>query len=183
MRAFIAIQWLLLVLAPRSASGLAAAARAAVGARVHHCAVRTRNIERAIKFYSLFGLEEEARFRSGSARCAWLRGLDARLELIEVPGAADEDPAPDGLAAAAMGLNHVALDVSGVCDDLGDFLARLNTDSERAFQKSIALALPPFQQQIGAGVYELAFVRDADGVLIELLRRQADAAIDLAPDW
>jgi len=85
---------------PRRAAGLAPAA---TGARFHHTAVRTVDVERALEFYSLLGLEEEARFRSGAARCAWLRGLGARLELIEVPPAVGAGRAPDGLAATAVG--------------------------------------------------------------------------------
>lgn len=56
-----------------------------------------------MRFYSLFGLEEERRFKSGAARCAWLTGLETRVELIEVPKVLDPDLAPDGLAALAVG--------------------------------------------------------------------------------
>ena len=34
----------------------------------HHVAIRTRDIDRATKFYSLLGLEEEARFLAGTVR-------------------------------------------------------------------------------------------------------------------
>ena len=94
------LRWSLVFLWCGPAAGLAPAA---AGARFHHSAVRTVDIERALKFYSLLGLEEEARFRSGAARCAWLRGLGTRLELIEVPPAVGAGRAPDGLAAAAVG--------------------------------------------------------------------------------
>ena len=77
----------------------------------------------------------------------------------------------------------MALDVSGVCEDLPDFLRRLNADSERIFEKSLKLALAPYQQIIGQEVYELAFVTDVDGVLIELLRKQATLEAPMAPDW
>ena len=158
---------------------------AAAGARLHHSAVRTRDIEKSLKFYSLLGLDEERRFKSGAARCAWLRsaGGAARLELVEVPDYVDTGRAADGLAPAHVGLNHVALDVGHLCDDLGDFLRRLNDDSERLFEKSLGLALPPRQQIIGQEVYELAFVRDADGVLVELLRKQATLDAPMEPDW
>ena len=147
--------------------------------------IRDRDIEKSLQFYSLLGLDEERRFRSGAARCAWLRsaGGAARLELVEVPDYVDAGRAADGLAANHVGLNHVALDVSHLCDDLGDFLRRLNDDSERLFEKSLGLALPPRQQIIGQEVYELAFVRDADGVLVELLRRQATLDAPMEPDW
>jgi len=79
---------------------------------LHHTAIRTRDIETAIKFYSLFGFHVETKFRSGPARAAWIINHDdssivnptneggdelevdrkgrtsdvaCRLELIEVP--------------------------------------------------------------------------------------------------
>jgi hypothetical protein len=33
--------------------------------------------------------------------------------------------------------------------------------------------LEPQQQQIGAGIYEVAFIADADGLPLELIRRLA----------
>ena len=78
----------------------------------------------------------------------------------------------------------MALDVTGACDgDLAAFLRRLNAASERAFERSVALALPPFQQAVGRDVFEMAFVRDADGALVELLRRAATLDVEPAPDW
>ena len=65
-----------------------------------------------MKFYSLFGLEEACRFRSGAARCAWLTGAATRLELIEVPSYVNATAAPDGLVEEAVGLNHLAFDVT-----------------------------------------------------------------------
>jgi len=79
---------------------------------LHHTAIRTRDIETAIKFYSLFGFNVETKFRSGPARASWITNRDdsfalqstdedgeegevvrkgrtdntaCRLELIEVP--------------------------------------------------------------------------------------------------
>ena len=72
----------------------------------HHAAVKCRDIERSMKFYSLFGLEEACRFRSGAARCAWLTGAAARLELIEVPSYVNATAAPDGLVEEAVGLRR-----------------------------------------------------------------------------
>ena len=56
----------------------------------HHVAVRTRDIDRAISFYSLFGFEVQHKFRASSARAAWLalpeQPGSLRIELIEIPG-------------------------------------------------------------------------------------------------
>lgn len=68
----------------------------------------------------------------------------------------------------------MALDVSDSGDDsLAEYLVRLNEKSEQLFSRSVKLVLAPYQQMIGADVYELAFVSDPDGVLVELLRYQA----------
>ena len=45
----------------------------------------------------------------------------------------------------------------------------LDDRSRQQFNKTMRLALPPFQQRIGSSVYELAFVYDADGCLVEFL--------------
>lgn len=95
--------------------------------------------------------------------------------------------APDLLAdPAALGLNHLAVDVTGVStavDSLRDFLRCLNDDSERLFQRSVKLVLPPYQQMIGQDVFELAFIHDADGALLELLRFQTRLPTEMDPDW
>ena len=38
------------------------------------------------------------------------------------------------------------------------------------FGRQLRIALPPEQKVIGSQVYEMAFIYDADGALIELLR-------------
>ena len=98
-----------------------------------------------MKFYSLFGLEEACRFRSGAARCAWLTGAATRLELIEVPSYVNATAAPDGLVEEAVGLNHLAFDVTAESGegDLAAYLQQLNARSEARFRKSLRLALAP----------------------------------------
>ena len=159
--------------------------RAAAPPRRVCIAAATLYRRRSLKFYGLFGFEEEARFRSGAARCAWLRGARTRLELIEVPPALEAAPAADGLGPTHVGWNHVALDVSDAPDaSLAAFLRRLNADSERLFRKSVRLAAPPRQQLVGGAVYELAFVSDPDGALVELVRLQR--VLEVPPevaDW
>ena len=162
------------------------AAQAAAIAPFHHAAVKCRDIERSMKFYSLFGLEEECRFRSGAARCAWLTGASTRLELIEVPSYVNATAAPDGLVEEAVGLNHLAFDVTDDAggDDLAAYLQRLNARSETQFRKSLRLALAPQQLLAGGAAYEYAFVADPDGVLLELIRRRN--ALGVRPeveDW
>lgn len=153
----------------------------------HHTAIKTRNITMAMSFYSLFGYEEECRFRTGPARAAWMRlpaDPRARLELIEVPSYMVQQPrAPNLLARPdVLGYNHVALDVSMQIQkesesnqntnssSLANWIQGLNQSSILLFNKTLRTAVyPPQQQIIGSNVYEIAFLYDADGCLIELL--------------
>lgn len=168
-------------------SALSGSGLASSGSALHHTAIRTKDIKRAMKFYSLLGLEEEVRFKAGFARCCWLRASSgARLELIEVPDYRNPDErAPELLEnVSTLGLNHVAVDVSDTASDsLAEFIRRLNDDSERLFQKSLKMVLAPQQQQIGQDVYELAFLTDADGTLLELIKFDARIPNPMFPDW
>jgi len=98
----------------------------------------------------------------------------------------------------ALGLNHVALDVTEcirsvragkdlrseqqqqqtleeeeiiACDlyNLKEYLYDLNKKSYLRFGKTLRVAVEPTKQIIGPYVYELCFIYDADGALIELL--------------
>lgn len=112
----------------------------------------------------------------------------ARLELIEVPPYILNEPA--GMRRRApnlmenqveLGWNHMAIDVtaqikgtssSNNMQDLADWMAQLNETSMQTFGKSLRVAVPPRQQMIGRNVFELAFIYDADGCLIEFLHKQ-----------
>lgn len=186
----------------------------------HHTAIRTRNIENAVKFYSLFGYDVEVKFRSGPARCAWLTNssssddgspsddgtihrkgqtdVASRLELIEIPSYILQEK--DGIIKRAidliqredmLGINHVCLDVTSYIDkiatdefyDLNQFLEDTNKDSLEKFNKTLKVAVPPRQQVIGSQVYELAFIFDADGCVIELLRYIKEFSQDISSGW
>ena len=184
----------------------------------HHVAIKTRNIENAIMFYSLFGFHVETKFRSGPARAAWLitnttdEQSNTRLELIEVPAyILQEDEGTRQRAidlmkeshVSLLGLNHFALDVTEFVQSkfpeptitttttttttttsssnsisssnlaieyhLDKFIQYLNESSQTLFGKTLRVALQPQKQRIGNHVYELAFLYDADGSLLELL--------------
>jgi len=172
----------------------------------HHTAIRTRDIDLAIKFYSLFGFQVEEKFRAGPARAAWLTSNNnnhssfedtklnsSRLELIEIPSYILQET--EGTRKRAMdafqsecllGLNHVALDVTATiavmesedvfADDntsighrLRKYIDHVNDKSIETFGKSLRVAMKPRQQIIGKRVYEMAFLYDADGTIVELL--------------
>ncbi|CAN0297257.1 unnamed protein product [Ectocarpus sp. 12 AP-2014] len=156
----------------------------------HHCALRTSNIVRAMKFYSLLGMNEAARFRAGNARCAFLEGAGMRLELIEVPAVLEPDDKALDLATdmRTTGLNHMAFDVGPAIeaeglDGMKGFLSELNRQSEDAFGMSVRLVVSPYEQRIGQEIFDLAFVMDADGVLLELVHKKDTLDIDMPQAW
>lgn len=164
----------------------------------HHMAVKTRNITIAIQFYGLLGFEVACRFRAGPARACWLtqpESSSSRLELIEVPSYLLNEP--EGMKRRAMNLmerqellgwNHVALDVTESLESKGlsqllEWMQDLNQTSMREFGKGLRVALEPRQQIIGDSVYELAFLYDADGALVELLHRQSNVEQQVSSGW
>lgn len=169
---------------------------------IHHTALRTRNITTAIQFYSLVGFEVDCCFRAGPARAAWMTlpvnatSSACRLEIIEVPSFILNEPqgmrrrAPDLMEnEQELGWNHMALDVTQqilndeLCGDLAGWMAKLNQTSFERFGRSLRVALPPRQQMIGQSVYELAFIYDADGSLIEFLHKQGEVSQSMSSGW
>lgn len=164
----------------------------------HHVAVKTRNITVSIQFYSLFGFEVDTRFRAGPARAAWLTQPDSpssRIEVIEVPSHLLNEP--EGMKRRAMNLmerqellgwNHLALDVTDSLREKGftqlsELMQDLNATSVEQFGRGLRVALEPRQQIIGKHVYELAFLFDADGALIEFVHKQSDVEQEVASGW
>lgn len=185
----------------------------------HHVAIKTRDIENAIKFYSLLGFRVESKFVSGPARAAWLlhasrSGNDenngsprSRIELLEVPSYMLNEP--EGTQRRAidltkreelLGLNHFALDVThniprpdnddGASSEgtacalyqLQEWMDDLNALSIDKFGKSLRVALPPTKRIIGREVYEMAFLYDADGSLVELLNHSGTLKQEMKMD-
>jgi hypothetical protein len=165
---------------------------------VHHTAIKTRNITLAMQFYSLLGFEPTTKFRAGPAKAAWLEqngSSNSRLELIEVPSYMLNEP--EGMKRRALdlmqrqdclGYNHLALDVSASIQkkgfsSLSEWLDTLNEKSVEMFGKSLRIALEPKKQLIGSGIYEIAFLYDADGALVELLRKKGDLPQEIDSGW
>lgn len=168
---------------------------------IHHTAIKTRNITNAIQFYSLLGFEPVTKFRAGPAKAAWLEQPNApagssRLELIEVPSFLLNEPegkifkAPDLIEnQIILGQNHLALDVTASIQSiknvstLAGWLHHLNDKSIEVFGKTLRIAVEPYQTMMGKGVYELAFLYDADGALIELLHKQSELEQEISSGW
>jgi len=210
-------------------------------------AVKTRDIELAIQFYSLLGFHVETKFVAGPARAAWLlhgnpddndndstttTTLKSRIELIEVPSYMLNEP--EGMKRRALdltkreellGLNHFCLDVtnciskrttatttnggddslisnindvttktisdssssssSSSCSlyNLQEWLDDMNQLSISTFGKSLRIALQPTKRIIGRDVYEMAFIYDADGTLVELLNWSGRLGQEVSSGW
>ena len=165
----------------------------------HHAAIKTQNIEKAIKFYSLFDFELETKFLAGDVRAAWLRQPDGgvRLELLEVPNYLLGDPLQKGVTYRAvdlvqrpelLGLNHFALDVTASVkaneyESLQEWIDLLNKRSKELFGKTLRIAVAPLEQMIGQHLYELAFIYDSDGSLVEFLYQKKEFEQEMISEW
>ncbi len=59
----------------------------------------------------------------------------------------------------------------------------LNSTSWDRFGKTLNIALEPQQQLIGNEVYELGFIYDADGCLVEFLHKQTELSQKIDSGW
>jgi catechol 2,3-dioxygenase-like lactoylglutathione lyase family enzyme len=175
---------------------------------IHHTAIKTRNITNAILFYNLLGFQVVTKFRAGPSKAAWIerrivnnyQNSHQRLELIEVPQyllneevGVTRKRAPDLMSRQdILGYNHIALDVSKSIQShsdkknlpsLTDWMVHLNQSSIDLFGKTIRMALPPRQQIIGQAVFEIAFILDADGCLVELLNEKGKTKQTIDSGW
>jgi catechol 2,3-dioxygenase-like lactoylglutathione lyase family enzyme len=106
-----------------------------------------------------------------------------------------------------LGYHHVALDVTSqvrslpqptprasggegsragsrsIGSGLRSWIEHLNATSVQRFGKSVLVAVPPKQQIIGTSVYELAFVYDDSGCLVELLNRISERELPIDSGW
>jgi catechol 2,3-dioxygenase-like lactoylglutathione lyase family enzyme len=150
---------------------------------MHHASIRTANIHRAIAFYERLGFAVSERFTTGYTLACWMEGredLDGRIELIEIP---EPQPAPDAFHDEHyVGYYHLSFDLSDRAASLPDWLDALRSRFERSATSetsenaenpdaTLTVLLEPQQQQIGTGLYEVAFIADADGLPLELIRR------------
>lgn len=100
-----------------------------------------------------------------------------------------------------LGLNHFALDVTGCIprpnnDDgasedgtafalyqLKEWMDDLNALSLDKFGRTLRVALEPTKRIIGREVYEMAFLYDADGALVELLNHSGRLEQEVGDGW
>jgi catechol 2,3-dioxygenase-like lactoylglutathione lyase family enzyme len=137
---------------------------------MHHVSIRTADIHRAIAFYERLGFQVSERFTTGFTLACWLQGPDGRLELIQIP---EPKPAPDAFGDEGyVGYYHLSFDLTGRTDNLTLWLAKLQAQFDADPDlPPLQVLLSPQQQQIGAGIYEVLFIADADGLPLEFLRQ------------
>lgn len=143
---------------------------------MHHVSIRTSDIHRAIAFYELFGFSMEQRFTTGMTLACWLTGWGSRLELIQIP---EPKPAPDAFGDEHyVGYYHLSFDVTEQVDSLPEWLNQQRSRFQQAAEQNpdqispLTVLLEPTQQMIGETVYEVAFIADADGLPLEIIRHQ-----------
>jgi catechol 2,3-dioxygenase-like lactoylglutathione lyase family enzyme len=135
---------------------------------MHHISIRTADIHRAIAFYEGLGFTVSDRFTTGYTLACWMEGLNGRIELIHIP---EPKPAPDAFGDEQyVGYYHISFDLTDITPDLSAWLTHLTA----TFQETglaVKILLEPHQQSIGDRIYEVAFIADADGLPLELIRR------------
>lgn len=141
---------------------------------MHHASIRTANIHRAIAFYELLGFTVCERFTTGYTLACWMEGLGGRIELIQIP---QPKPAPDAFGDEHyVGYYHISFDLTEITPDLPSYLENLQerwtvaAQSQPEQLQPLKILLEPMQQQIGDRILEVAFIADADGLPLELMR-------------
>jgi catechol 2,3-dioxygenase-like lactoylglutathione lyase family enzyme len=137
---------------------------------MHHASIRTADIHRAMAFYEILGFVVVERFTAGYTLACWMEGLGGRIELIQVPEPqAAADPFGD---EHYVGYYHLSFDLTAALTaastDLPSWLAALRA---RFTAVPLRVLLEPQQQMIGSRIYEVAFIADADGMPLELIRQ------------
>lgn len=141
---------------------------------MHHASIRTADIHRAIAFYEQLGFTVQERFTTGYTLACWMTGLAGRIELIQIP---EPKPAPDAFHDEHyVGYYHLSFDLTNLTTDLSTWLEKLQQkiaiarDTNPEQLPPLKVLLEPQQQMIGESVYEVAFIADADGLPLELIR-------------
>jgi catechol 2,3-dioxygenase-like lactoylglutathione lyase family enzyme len=140
---------------------------------MHHAAIRTANIHRAIAFYEQLGFTVVDRFTTGYTLACWMEGLDSRIELIQIP---QPKPAPDAFEDEHyVGYYHLSFDLTQTVPDLYTWLLDLKAKISSISELSpLQVLLEPTQQQVGDRILEVTFISDADGLPLEFIRFLGD---------
>ena len=150
---------------------------------MHHASIRTADIHRAVAFYERLGFALEERFTTGATLACWMTGLGGRIELIQIP---QPHPTADAFGDEHYtGYYHLSFDLTAITPSLPVWLEQLrsrfppeeppggpnpNPVEAKKPVEGLRVLLEPEQQMIGEGLYEVAFIADADGLPLEFIR-------------
>jgi len=137
--------------------------------RFDHVAITVSDMERSVAFYrDLLGLEVAGQLllRDNTFKIVYLRSGDAKVELFEFRGIEAETAV--GLPDTVGGFKHLALQT----DDVDAVAARLKT-------AGVTFTVEP---KDASGGVRLAFFRDPDGNLLELVSGLPNVA-PYRPGW
>lgn len=100
--------------------------------------------------------------------------LDLQIELIEVapfPKSVMRRSVDDDMCSRDVGTYHISVDASCATLSLRSLLFSWNDASKARFGKSLTIVTPPEMLSIGGGSVEAAMIQDADGNIVEIMRR------------
>lgn len=129
---------------------------------IHHVGVVVQDLAASVDWYvAMLGFRRLHSFRFPGASVAFVGLETLRLELLQVDGATPmAAERRDRMANLRLGgINHLALDIV----DLDATIADLQT-------RGVDIAAPPMDVP-GSGGERFAFIRDGEGMLIELYQQ------------
>lgn len=125
----------------------------------HHVSIKSGDIWRSLAFYEGLGFQVQTRFTAGITLGCWLAGHGMVLEILQVP---EPKHCPDSFNDEHfVGYYHLSFVVEDLQQTLADLLSKMG---------QLSMPLTPRKQIIGDRTYQTAFIRDPDGLPIELLQ-------------
>jgi len=150
---------------------------------VAHTAIRVISMERSLSFYGLFGFVVARKFLTSGVRAAWLSSPYMTLELIEVPEKGAGEPHELWEDAYRRGQYHICFDVTADCTSLDAYWDGINAASKEKFGLVLKTLRKVKEQMMYDLVCDVAFTKDPDGTIIELIRRKMVIKHRMEPDW
>lgn len=80
-----------------------------------------------------------------------------------------------------VGAYHISVDASLATLSLRSLLTSWNDESKRRYKRSLVVVVRPELKRIGGVLVEVAMITDADGNIIEVMRRAWEAENAVAP--
>lgn len=89
------------------------------------------------------------------------------------------------LSSVSPGLGHISIDLSRACSDLTRFLLTMQKESIERFNTKLRLLERPRFITLGNLFVEVAFIADADGTVIEMMRfmKRLENRLEFDAEW